>query len=268
MSLLQAFVLGVVQGIGEFLPISSSGHLVVVPYIFGWDYQGLGFDVALHMGTVLAILAYFWRDWMIIFSEALSPTDTPNRKDNFKYPSNLLWIILISSIPAAIAGYFLQDLAEHALRNPLLVATMLLSFGLLLWIVDAAYKNQDKIEKIGYGKGFLVGISQAVALFPGVSRSGVTATTGIFLGLSRESAMRFSFLLSTPAVVGAFILTLKDLSAASIDVAFLVAVATSAVVGFLSIKYLLKFLANHSFTPFVIYRILLAVLIFLLYLIK
>jgi undecaprenyl-diphosphatase len=205
---------------------------------------------------------------MIIFSEALSPTDTPNRKDNFKYPSNLLWIILISSIPAAIAGYFLQDLAEHALRNPLLVATMLLSFGLLLWIVDAAYKNQDKIEKIGYGKGFLVGISQAVALFPGVSRSGVTATTGIFLGLSRESAMRFSFLLSTPAVVGAFILTLKDLSAASIDVAFLVAVATSAVVGFLSIKYLLKFLANHSFTPFVIYRILLAVLIFLLYLIK
>jgi len=268
MSLLQAFVLGVVQGIGEFLPISSSGHLVVVPYIFGWDYQGLGFDVALHMGTVLAILAYFWRDWMIIFSEALSPTDTPNRKDNFKYPSNLLWIILIASIPAAIAGYFLQDLAEHALRNPLLVATMLLSFGLLLWIVDAAYKNQDKIENIGYGKGFLVGISQAVALFPGVSRSGVTATTGIFLGLSRESAMRFSFLLSTPAVVGAFILTLKDLSAASIDVAFLVAVVTSAVVGFLSIKYLLKYLANHSFTPFVIYRILLAVLIFLLYLIK
>lgn len=268
MTLLQAFVLGIVQGVGEFLPISSSGHLVVVPYIFGWDYQGLNFDVALHMGTVLAILAYFWRDWMIIFSEALSPTDTPSRKDNFKYPSNLLWIILISSIPAAIAGYFLQDLAEHALRNPLLVATMLLSFGLLLWIVDAACKNQDKIDKIGYGKGILVGISQALALFPGVSRSGVTATTGIFLGLNRESAMRFSFLLSTPAVVGAFILTLKDLTAASIDVAFLVAVTTSAVIGFLSIKYLLKYLANHSFTPFVIYRIFLTALIFLLYLIK
>jgi undecaprenyl-diphosphatase len=266
MTLLQAFILGVVQGVGEFLPISSSGHLVVVPYIFGWDYQGLNFDVALHMGTVLAILVYFWRDWMVIFSEALSPTDTPNKKDKFNYPSNLFWIILVSSIPAAIAGYFLQDLAEHALRNPLLVATMLLSFGLLLWIVDSAYKNQDKIEKIGYGKGFLVGISQALALFPGVSRSGVTATTGIFVGLNRESAMRFSFLLSTPAVIGAFILTLKDLSTANIDVAFLVAVATSAVVGFLSIKYLLKYLTNHSFTPFVIYRIALALLIAVLYL--
>jgi undecaprenyl-diphosphatase len=266
MSLIQAFILGVVQGVSEFLPISSSGHLVIVPHIFGWDYQGLGFDVALHVGTVLAILAYFWRDWIIIFSEALSPTDTPNRKDNFKYPSNLLWIILLSSIPAAVAGYYLEDLAKHALRNPLLVAIMLLVFGLLLWIVDAASKNQDEIEKIGYGKGFLIGISQALALFPGVSRSGVTATTGIFLGLNRENAMRFSFLLSAPAVVGAFILTLKDFSAASIDVSFLVAILTSAVVGFLSIKYLLKYLTNHSFAPFAIYRIALAIVILVLYL--
>lgn len=268
MNLIHAFVLGIVQGIGEFLPISSSGHLVVVPYIFGWDYQGINFDVALHMGTVLAILVYFWRDWMIIFSEALSPTDTPNKNDKFNYPSNLLWIILLASIPAAIAGYFLQDLAAHALRNPLLVALMLAVFALLLWVVDAVNRNQDKIKNLSYSKGFLIGIAQAIALFPGVSRSGVTATAGMLLNLNRESAMRFSFLLATPAVVGAFILTLKDLTSTNIDTAFLVAIATSAVAGFLSIKYLLRYLSKHSFLPFVIYRIALAILIVTLYFLK
>lgn len=268
MGLVQAFVLGVVQGIGEFLPISSSGHLVIVPYIFGWDYQGLGFDVALHMGTVLAIIAYFWRDWLVILSEGLSPNDRANKNDDFNYPQNLLWIILVASIPAAIAGYFLEDLAAHALRNPLLVALMLAIFAIFLWIVDAASKERGEIKTVNYPKGFLIGFAQAIALFPGVSRSGVTATAGMLLNLDRKSAMRFSFLLSTPAVIGAFLLTLKDISAASLNITFLVAVATSAIVGFLSIKYLLKYLEKHSFAPFAIYRIALSLLIFILYFLR
>jgi len=144
----------------------------------------------------------------------------------------------------------------------------LAAFGLLLWIVDAASTKREEIKNIGYPKAFIVGIAQSIALLPGVSRSGVTATAGLLLGLSRESAMRFSFLLATPAVVGAFILTLKDLSASEINVAFLVAVATSAVTGFLSIKYLLRYLSKNSFTPFAIYRLILAVVIALLYLLK
>lgn len=267
MTLLQAFILGIVQGIGEFLPISSSGHLVIVPYLFGWDYQGLGFDVALHMGTVLAVVIFFFRDWVSIFSRALS-TEKELDSSNEKYPSNILWIILVSSIPAGVAGYYLEDLAEKTLRNPLLIASSLVIFAILLWIVDKLKNKVSTIKKINYKKGFTIGIAQAISLVPGVSRSGITATAGMLLGLNRESAMRFSFLLATPAIIGAFILTLNNISATQINLAFFVAIITSAITGFLSIKYLLLYLTKHGFAPFVIYRIILAIIILIFYLAK
>ncbi len=276
MSIIHAIILGLIQGLGEFLPISSSGHLVVIPYIFGWDYQGLNFDVALHFGTVLAIIIYFWRDWKKIIAGAISPSHQYSLYGNLKkqtgnwqpatdYPPNLFWIILIASIPAAIAGYFLENLAQHALRNPLLVAILLAAFGLLLWLADAADKGDKKIINIGYAKGIIIGIAQAVALFPGVSRSGITTTAGLFLNLDRRSATRFSFLLATPAMIGAFVLTLKDFQPQMINSASFVAVLVSIVSGFFAIKYLLRYLEKHGFLPFVIYRLALATLIIILY---
>jgi len=262
MDILQAIVLGTIQGIGEFLPISSSGHLVLVPYIFNWQYQGLSFDIALHMGTLLAVLAYFGKDWVGIIGNAIAHD---REKIDGEYPSNIFWIIMIASVPAAFAGYFLENLAENALRNPLLVAIMLIVFAILLWLADLGSKKNLEIKDIGYTKGFLIGVAQAISLFPGVSRSGVTGSAGLLLGLNREKAMRFSFLLATPAVLGAFVLTLNKFNASAINLPFIVAVATSAIFGFLSIKYLLKYLKNHGFLPFVIYRIALAALILIIY---
>lgn len=262
MSILHAIILGVIQGVGEFLPISSSGHLVVIPYIFGWNYQGLNFDVALHFGTVLALITFFWKDWRSIISNAISTDDGRRTTD---YPNNLLWVILVASIPAAIAGYFLKDLAEHALRNSLLVAIFLAFFGIILWLADSGNLGKKKISEIGYSRGFIVGIAQAMALFPGVSRSGVTTTAGMFFGLDRRSATRFSFLMATPVMIGAFLLTLRDFQFSIINFAFIIAIATSAICGFLSIKFLLKFLERHGFVGFAIYRIALAILIIILY---
>ncbi len=270
MSILHALILGIIQGIGEFLPISSSGHLVVIPYIFGWDYQGLNFDIALHFGTVLAIIAFFGKDWVTIIGDAIAPTNLRIKRNyelenKSQYPPNLFWIILVASIPAAIAGYFLKDLAEHALRNPLLVAILLAVFALLLWLADVSNLGNKKNPDLGYGKSFIIGIAQAMALFPGVSRSGATMTAGLFFNLDRRSATRFSFLLATPVMIGAFLLTLKDFQTSALTLVFLVAIFTSAVCGFFSIKFLLKFLERHGFLPFVIYRLALATLIIILY---
>lgn len=262
MNIIHALVLGVIQGVGEFLPISSSGHLVIIPYIFGWDYQGLNFDIALHMGTLLALLIFFWRDWSKIISTGISMKSESQSEKN---SHNLLWIILIGSIPAAIAGYFLESMAEHALRNPLLVAILLATFGLLLWLIDYAASGKLKTKDLGYLKGFLIGVGQAIALFPGVSRSGSTITAGRLIGMDRESATRFSFILAVPTVVGAFALSLKSFDSSLVTVPFLVAIITSAAFGLLSIKFLLRYVSKHGFGWFAIYRLALAALIIILY---
>jgi undecaprenyl-diphosphatase len=263
MNIIHALVLGVVQGLGEFLPISSSGHLVLVPYIFNWQYQGLDFDIALHMGTILAIIAYFWHDWVEIIGSAISVGSHEDHKGS--YPKNIFWVIVVASIPAALGGYFLENLAQHALRNPLLIAMLLAFFALLLLLADKTSHNNLEIKKIGYTKGFLIGIAQAISLFPGVSRSGITTTAGMFLNLDRKTATKFSFLLATPAVLGAFLISLKDYQTIQIELAFFVAIFASAISGFFAIKYLLKFLEKHGFMPFVIYRLALAALVMIIY---
>lgn len=264
MDFIQSIVLGAVQGITEFLPISSSAHLVLVPWIFGWDYQGLGFDTALHFGTVIAIVAFFWKDWLNIIFRAFKPRSYKLEARSF--PPNLLWQILAASIPAAIAGYFLSNYVENYLHSPILLAINLIVFGILLWLVDIAVKKSKlTINSIKWGQSLIVGLAQVLSLVPGVSRSGITMTAGRGLGLSREDSARFSFLLSTPAIIGAFLFEAKNFNWANLAPPFWLAIIVTTIVGFLTIKYLLQYLKKGSFLVFTVYRVILAVIIILLF---
>lgn len=252
---IHSIVLGVVQGISEFLPISSSAHLVILPYLFNWQYKGLQFDVALHFGTVIAIVVFFWSDWVKIVRSAFT------RKSETEYQSNILWQILIATIPAGIVGYFIADYVEGSLHSPYLLAINLVVFGLILWLVDKLTKTRLESKQINYFHSFIVGLAQSVALVPGVSRSGITMIASRGLGLNRESAAKFSFLLGTPAMIGAFILEMRKMSVAELNMPFFAGVIASAIAGALAIKFLLNYLKKSDFTIFVAYRILLAILV-------
>lgn len=249
MTVLQALVLGVIQGLGEFLPISSSAHLVLTPWVFGWDDPGLVFDVALHMGTLFAVVAFFWRDWVELFNEAVI-----KRRSTQK--ASLFWYLLIATIPGAVAGYIFEEQAETVFRDPLIIAVMLIIMGLILYLVDRRAVKRKNMNGISFADSLLIGLSQAFAIIPGVSRSGVTMTAGRALGLTRQTAARFSFLLSTPIIFGAGVMQLKDIASSDINIAFITGVVSSAVVGFLSIGFLLRYLSERSFTLFVWYRFL------------
>lgn len=249
MTVLQALALGVIQGLGEFLPISSSAHLVLTPWVFGWDDPGLVFDVALHMGTLFAVVAFFWRDWVELFNEAVI-----KRRSTQK--ASLFWYLLIATIPGAVAGYIFEEQAETVFRDPLIIAVMLIIMGLILYLVDRRAVKRKNMNGISFADSLLIGLSQAFAIIPGVSRSGVTMTAGRALGLTRQTAARFSFLLSTPIIFGAGVMQLKDIASSDINIAFITGVVSSAVVGFLSIGFLLRYLSERSFTLFVWYRFL------------
>lgn len=261
MTIFQAVIYGIIQGLGEFLPISSSAHLIVAPWLFGWKDPGLTFDVALHLGTLVAVILFFWKDWIKLISAGIKGTKTTDGK--------LFWFLVLATIPGGIAGVLLEKKAEHLFRNPALIGSSLIIMGIVLYYADKFGKKKDHIDNIGLGRSFLIGLSQALAIIPGVSRSGITMSAGLFAGLSRESAAKFSFLLSTPIIVGAGLLKLKDMLHSSIQTApFLTAVITSAVVGFLSIKFLLDYLKNKSFNLFVIYRLIAGVALIIIYLIR
>lgn len=249
MTVFQALVMGIIQGLGEFLPISSSAHLVLAPWAFGWSDPGLSFDVALHMGTLFAVVAFFWRDWLELINEAVI-------KRRRTQKASLFWYLVIATIPGGLAGYILEEQAETVFRNPLLIAIMLIIMGLILYLVDRRALKRKNMNGISLSDSLLIGLSQAFAIIPGVSRSGVTMTAGRALGLTRETAARFSFLLSTPIIFGAGVMKLKDIAPGDINIAFITGVASSAVVGFLSIGFLLRYLSERSFALFVWYRFL------------
>ncbi|MGD9935813.1 MAG: undecaprenyl-diphosphate phosphatase, partial [Dehalococcoidia bacterium] len=213
MDLLRAVVLGVVQGLTEFLPVSSSGHLILVPSLFGWDDQGLAFDVGLHAGTLVALLAYFWRDWATMTFCGLDDLrhHGPSVR-RYQQPSRLLLLIVLGSVPAAVAGLALNGWIEENLRQAWLVALMLIFVGALMLIADRRSRLDRSLHDLGVVDAVLVGLAQAVALIPGVSRSGATISTGLVRGLDREAAARFAFLLGTPAFAGAALLKFKDLT--------------------------------------------------------
>lgn len=272
MEIIQSIIIGGIQGISEFVPISSSGHLVLIPYIFKWNYNGLTFDVALHFGTAIALLAYFWKDWIKIIKSAVSSqqsvdSSTTNKQpQTAEYPQNLLWQILLASIPAAIIGFLFNDIIDKTFHSSsstgmIVIALNLAVFGIILWLTDQYSKKTLLIKQVSYKKSFLVGLSQALALIPGVSRSGITITTGLAMGLKREDSARLSFLLSTPAMVGAFIYSIKDLSLNDINSVFVVGVVSSTIFSFFAIRFLLDYLKKSNFSVFVWYRIILAIVI-------
>ncbi|MGB9905768.1 MAG: undecaprenyl-diphosphate phosphatase [Candidatus Saccharicenans sp.] len=257
MSYFQAIVLGFLQGLGEFLPISSSAHLVIGPYFFNWHYQGLRYDVMLHLGTLLAIVAYFWKDWVKIISAGL--TRPKEREGRF------LWYVLLATIPGALAGYFLEEKAETAFREPQVIAFSLIFFSAVIFLADQLSRNQKGLEDLNLAGILLVGLAQSLAIVPGASRSGMTIMMALFLGYRRQAAARISFLLATPLIIGAALLELPRIALAEVNGPFLAGFLSSAVFGFLSIRFLLSFLKTRNLVPFVVYRLVLALLILLKY---
>jgi len=257
MDFLRAAILGIVQGLAEFLPISSSGHLILVPALFGWEDQGLAFDVGLHVGTLVVLLVYFWRDWARMFGKGLR--DFARHRFAFReheQESRLLWLIAFGSIPAGVVGLLFDDWIEANVRQPWVVAIMLAVFGLVMLYADRRTRNHRTMEGIGLADAAFIGAAQALALIPGVSRSGATLCAGLFRDIRRDDAARFAFLLGTPAFVGAAALTARDLSGLSGHeyAELATGLVLSAAVGFAVIHLLLRYLRTQTLAPFVIYR--------------
>lgn len=271
MSIFQSIVLGILQGLGEFLPISSTAHLILVPWFFGWSDPGLSFDVALHLGTLIAVIWFFWRDWLIVFQLAFRKISNFKFKilnSAEKYSPQQLWLLIIASVPGAIFGMFFDSKAEAAFRNPLLIALTLSVVGLILFLVDKYATHRKELSKMTKVDAFWIGLSQAIAIIPGVSRSGATMTTGLFLGFSREQAARFSFLLSTPIIFGAAIVKVPHLLKAGIDVSILFGILASAITGYFAIKYMLRFIQKVGYGPFFWYRMALAAIVLVVYFVR
>jgi len=253
MESLRAAVLGIVQGLTEFLPVSSSGHLILIPWFFDWPDQGLAFDVGLHLGTLLALLLYFWRDW----AEMLLAATRDVRANSLRDPApktRLLLYIAAGSVPAGIAGLLFHDWIEENVREPWLVAITLMVMGAVMLLADRFSSRTRGIGDLGLRDALLVGAAQAVALIPGVSRSGATISMGLAVHLDREAAARFAFLLGTPAFVGAAILEAPDLLDTGASGEMAIGFACSFLTGIAVIHYLMRFLRSRTLLSFVVYR--------------
>lgn len=251
-----AIFLGIVQGATELLPISSSAHLFILPWLFGWEYQGLAFDVALHLGTLVGLVAFLWHDWSTIFRGVA-------RRE--AKAISLLLMIVVACIPGALFGAFFEKQAEDVFRSPSKVFVTISSFALLLWLADAFGRGKKAVEEMSFRDAIFIGISQALAIIPGVSRSGATMTTGIALGLKKDESARFSFLLSTPIIAGAALWEGRKIaSLASSELFPLIGgFLASSLASYLAVWFLLRLLKRRNFFPFVIYRFIFAFLILL-----
>jgi len=280
MELFAAAVLGVIQGLTEFLPVSSSAHLILVPWLLGWRPEGIAFDVSLHVGTAVAILAYFWKDWLELARESvtgiLSGSPLGNRK------RMLMWFVAAGTLPAVIVGLLFEQEIEETLRSPLVTVVTLTVFGMFLYLCERRSRLARSLDQFSWGDALWIGLSQALALIPGVSRSGITMSTALLRNADRASAARFSFLLATPVIVGAGVLetwrlleivrTPAALSAgipAQDDISWAVlaiGILFAAVTGFFCIRFFLRYLQTRTFVPFVVYRFVLAAVVLAFYL--
>jgi undecaprenyl-diphosphatase len=263
---LQAILLGVVQGLTEFLPVSSSGHLLLGQYFLGLDQDrfGLPFDVALHLGTLVAVVIYFWRD-LLRMAGAFVRSLSPGGRDLADPDQRLAYLILASTIPAALIGFFLEGFFEEAVRSPWVVVFNLVLVGVLFIVGEAVGSRTRRADKLRFVEAVGIGLAQAAALVPGISRSGATITLGLFLGLRREEAARFSFLMSVPIIAGAGSLQLAEVAAEGMDrsqaAMFVAGFVSSAVVGYLAIRFFLRFVVHHSLRAFSYYRFGLAAVV-------
>lgn len=264
MDIIQVIVLALVQGLTEFLPISSSAHLILVPVISDWPDQGLAFDVAVHAGTLIAVVLYFRRELKTMIVEwfgSLRGNHTPD--------SRLAWAVLLGTIPAGLAGLLFKDVISDNLRTPLVIATTTIIFGLLLWGADRNKKLVRDEHSLNWKDVLIIGVAQAIALIPGTSRSGITITAALMLGLNRQAAARFSFLLSIPVIVLAGGVEMLDYIgvASTQDINYLIMGAMiSALSAYACIHYFLKLLERINMTPFVVYRMVLGVVLFAMFL--
>jgi undecaprenyl-diphosphatase len=280
----EAIVLGIIQGLTEFLPVSSTAHLALTPWLVtrlglaNWSDPGLTFDVALHAGTLFAILLYFWHTWIQIIRAALggkvvrfSETSDDQRDltpEEQRRERQLLWYLIAATIPAGIAGALLEKRIETTFRAPALVAAMLIIVAIIMWFAERSSKFNKPLPQIDLTDALTIGVLQACAVVPGVSRSGITIAGGLFRNFTREAAARFSFLLSTPIIAGAALLKLhhvmKEGLPPGMATAFAVGIIVSAIVGYITIAWFIKYLKTRTLTVFIVYRILFGIAILLL----
>lgn len=258
---IQALILGIVQGLTELLPISSSAHLDLIPWIFNWKGLSDSFDVALHFGTLLAIGLFFFKDWIELIKGGFKLVIKKEKSTE----GRMFWYIVIATIPGGIIGFLLDHFLEDKLKTPLIIATALIVMGIVLYIVDKKCKSKITYEKMGLKETFLIGLSQALAFIPGVSRSGITMTMGRILNVDRKSAARYSFMLSAPIVLAA---TIFKFSSFTLNLQFFIGVISSFIVGVGVIKFLMQYLKKGSFKIFAIYRVIAGLLVYLIYFIK
>ena len=260
MTILQSIILGITQGLTELLPISSSAHLYLIPWIFNWNEIPDAFDIALHFGTLLAIGIFFFKDWINLIKGGIG-----NLKGKKTNDGKMFWYIVIATIPGGIIGFILDHFLEGFFKKPIIIAIALIVMGIILYLADTYSKNKIKYENLGFKETFIVGLSQCLAFIPGVSRSGVTMTTGRILGIDRESCAKYSFMLSAPIVLAATIFKIKDFV---FNMEFVIGVLVSFIVGILVIKFLLDYLKKGSFRAFAIYRVVIGIIIVALYFAK
>ncbi len=268
-NIIQAIILGMVQGLTEFLPVSSSAHLVLVPELLGVK-STLAFDTLLHIGTLIAVVYYFWNDVVNMIRAFISSLmdlfqrnfRTGLREDPFK---RLSWLVIVGTIPAALLGIFLKDFFEGLFSSVPAVAVFLLITGFILWGVERLPKGNKEVEEVTFSNSLLVGIAQGCAIAPGISRSGATIATGLFLGFERELAARYSFLLSIPAILGAALVQVKDLTA-GFDLStgvFVAGLLSSIIFGYLAIRFLMGYIKKHKLTIFAYYCWIVGVVVLL-----
>ncbi len=269
---IQALVMGIVQGLTEFLPVSSSGHLIIVPFLFGWTdpfITSVAFSVMLHVGTLLALLIYFRAEWFRLVPAGLAAirdrtlAGDPDRR--------LAWLLVAATIPAALAGFLLNDFLEKTVREPGLVAVMLIVGAVILWLADRWGGLTKGVGDVTFPLAFGIGAAQALALIPGISRSGVSISAGRFAGLAREPAARFSFLMATPVIAGAAIFEARKLATGDAGVTvelvpLLVGMIASFATGVLAIRFMLRYLQTRSLTVFVVYRLVVAAVVIIVWL--
>ncbi len=261
METLHIFILALVQGLTEFLPISSSAHLILVPRVFGFEDQGLAFDVAVHLGSLLAVIGYFRRELRVMATDFLRSL---HRSGQVTKNARMVWMIILATLPIVLGGALFKSLVEHDLRAPMVIAATTIGFGLALYWFDVRGAHQRDEHSLGWRGALIIGLSQVLAIIPGTSRSGITMTAGLMLGLSRQAASRFSFLLAIPTIVmsGALVTLELILSPAPVDWnALMLGVVLAFVAAYLCIHYFLKFIEQVGMLPFVLYRLLLGVLI-------
>ena len=265
MPLIEVIILGLVQGLTEFLPISSTAHLALVPWLFGWQDPGLGFDIALHVGTLAAIVIYFFRDWLQILAQGFGvrfdgdPTLKRNRM--------LLWLMAIATLPVGLFGFIFKKQAETAWRNPTVIASMMIGVGILLWICDRIGRRQKDLGHVTAVDAICIGLAQALSIVPGTSRSGITISAGLWRNLDRPTAARFSFLLSTPAIAAAAAKDFYDIYKheggipPEMHIPFGVGILVSGITGLAVIHFFMEFLRTRSMNVFVAYRVIFGIII-------